>query len=156
MLFPFNQQTVAMKIFRQQRTTITGHHCIKDFFLRLPRSSLKGFFLGSDLGEALWRMSAIKWIPKEFKMVECEWGMGWKNSPICYIPILEQDTIQDALEKSKKTTYFKLTLPYMGNKLKVAIWPSRTPEQFLLHVRTAMHVCKQIGLTQTMPMTPWH
>ena len=28
----------------------------------------------------------------------------------------------------------------------MAIWASGTPEQFLLHVRTAMHVCKQIGL----------
>ena len=27
----------------------------------------------------------------------------------------------------------------------VAIWASGTPEQFLLHVCTAVHVCKQIG-----------
>ncbi len=54
--------------------------------------------------------------------------------------------MQDALEKTKKTTYFKLTLPNTGNKLKVAIWVSGTPEQFLLHVRTAIHVCKQLGL----------
>ena len=70
--------------------------------------------------------------------------MGGKNSPIRYI--LEQDLIQDALEKSKKTTYFKLTLPNMGNELKVAIWMSGTPEQFLLHVHTAVHMCNQIGL----------
>ena len=54
--------------------------------------------------------------------------------------------MQDALDKTKKTTYFKLTLPNTGNELKVAIWASGTPEQFLLHVRTAMHVCKQLGL----------
>ncbi len=54
--------------------------------------------------------------------------------------------MQDALDKTKKTMYFKLTLPNTGNKLKVAIWASRTPEQFLLHVHTAMHVCKQLGL----------
>ena len=89
-------------------------------------------------------MSAAKLIPKELKMVECEGGVGGKNSPICYIP--EQDPIQDALEKSKKTTYFKLTLPNMGNKCKVAIWVSRTTEQFLLCVRTIIHLCKQIGL----------
>ena len=70
--------------------------------------------------------------------------MGGKNAPIRYIP--EQDPVQDALEKSKKTRYFKLTLPNTGNELKVAIWASGTPEQFLLHVRTAMHVCKQLGL----------
>ena len=69
---------------------------------------------------------------------------GGKNSPIRYIP--EQDPVQDALEKSKKTTYFKLTLPNMENKLKVVIWVSGSPKQFFLHVRTARHVCKQIGL----------
>ena len=82
--------------------------------------------------------------PKGLKVVECECGVGGKNAPIRYIP--EQDPVQDALEKTKKTTYFKLTLPNTGNKLKVAIWASGTPEQFLLHVRTAMHVCKQLGL----------
>jgi hypothetical protein len=34
----------------------------------------------------------------------------------------------------------------MGNELKVAIWASGTPKQFLLHVHTAIHVCKQMGL----------
>jgi hypothetical protein len=54
--------------------------------------------------------------------------------------------VQDGLEKSKKTTFFKLTLPKMGNELKVAIWVSGTPEQFLLHVHNTMHMCKQMGL----------
>jgi hypothetical protein len=56
--------------------------------------------------------------------------------------------MQDTLKKSKRTKYFKLTLPNMGNELKVAIWPSGTPKQFLLHVhvRIMIHVCKQIGL----------
>ena len=61
-----------------------------------------------------------------------------------YIP--EQDPVQDALKKSMKTTYFKLTLPDTGNKLKVAIWTSGTPKQFLLHVCTVIHMCKQMGL----------
>ena len=77
-------------------------------------------------------------------MVECERGVGSKNAPIRYIP--EQDPVQDALDKMKKTTYFKLTLPNTGTELKGAIWASGTPEQFLLHVHTAMHVCKQLGL----------
>ena len=34
----------------------------------------------------------------------------------------------------------------MRNRFKVAIWSSWTPEQFLLHVGSAVHVCKQIGL----------
>ena len=77
--------------------------------------------------------------------------MVWmENSPICYIP--EQDPVQDALEKSKKTTYFKLTLPNTRNELKVEIWASRTYEQFFLHIHTTMHVCKQIGLDTDKPM----
>ena len=39
-----------------------------------------------------------------------------------------------------------MTLLNTRNKLKVAIWASGTLEQFLLHVRTALHVCKQLGL----------
>ena len=73
-------------------------------------------------------------------MVEYERGVGNKNVPIRYIP--GQDPVKDALDKTKKTMYFKLPLPNTRNKLKVAIWMSGTPEQFLLHVRTAMHVCK--------------
>ncbi len=89
-------------------------------------------------------MSSAKSNPKELKVVECERGVGGKNAPIRYIP--EQDPVQDALDKTKKTTFFKLTLPNTGNELKVAIWASGTPEQILLHVCTAMHVCKQLGL----------
>ncbi len=54
--------------------------------------------------------------------------------------------MQDALDKTEKTTYFKLTLTNTGNELKVAIWTSGTPKHFLLHVCSAMHVCKQLGL----------
>ena len=39
-----------------------------------------------------------------------------------------------------------MTLPNTGNELKVVIWVSRTPEKFLLHVHTAMHVWKQLSL----------
>eukprot|EP00804_Cyclotella_cryptica_P028380 CCRYP_016426-RA/>CCRYP_016426-RA protein AED:0.65 eAED:1.00 QI:0/-1/0/1/-1/1/1/0/79 len=78
-------------------------------------------------------MSSVKAFPKGLKWVECERGIGGKNSPA------EQDPVQDVLEKTKKTTYFKLTLPNTGNELKVAIWASGTPEQFLLHVRSAIH-----------------
>eukprot|EP00804_Cyclotella_cryptica_P012252 CCRYP_013850-RA/>CCRYP_013850-RA protein AED:0.42 eAED:0.44 QI:0/0/0/1/1/1/2/0/306 len=89
-------------------------------------------------------MSSVKAFPEGLKWVECERGVGGKNSPIRYIP--EQDPVQDALTKDKKTTYFKLTLPNSRNELKVAVWASGTPEQFLLHVRSAIHACKQMGL----------
>ena len=104
----------------------------------------KRLFIGLDLREQLRKMSMAKSTPEGLKVVECKCGMGGKNAPIRYIP--EQDPVQDALEKTKKTTYFKLTLPNTGNELKVTIWASGTPKQFLLHVRTSMHVCKQIGL----------
>ena len=32
----------------------------------------------------------------------------------------------------------------MGSKFKVALWASGTPEQFVLHVRSAVHACKQM------------
>eukprot|EP00804_Cyclotella_cryptica_P007310 CCRYP_002540-RA/>CCRYP_002540-RA protein AED:0.40 eAED:0.74 QI:0/0/0/1/1/1/3/0/281 len=89
-------------------------------------------------------MSSVKAFPEGLKWIECERGIGGKNSPVRYIP--EQDPVQDALEKTKKTTYFKLTLPNTGNELKVAVWTSGTPKQFLLHVHSAIHACKQMGL----------
>ena len=100
--------------------------------------------VGLDLEEQLRKMSLAKLTPKELKVVKCKHCMGSKNAPICYIP--GQDPVKHALNKTKKTTYFKLTLPNTGNELKVTIWTSKTPEQFLLHVHTAMHVSKQLGL----------
>ena len=87
-------------------------------------------------------MSFAKSVPEGLKLSECKWGIEGKNSPIRYIP--EKDPIQEALEKNKKTNYFKLTLPHMGSKLKVTLWASGTPEQFILHVCSAIHACKQM------------
>jgi hypothetical protein len=89
-------------------------------------------------------VSSAKAFPKGLKCIECERGIRGKNSPVRYIP--EQDPVQDVLKKNNKTTYVKLTLPNTGNKLKVAVWVSGTPEQFLLHIRSAIHTCKQMGL----------
>jgi hypothetical protein len=47
-------------------------------------------------------------------------------------------------QKNKKTNYFKLMLPHMGSEFKVTLWVSGTPEQFILHVRSAIHACKQM------------
>ena len=77
-------------------------------------------------------MSFTKSVPKGLKLSECEHSIGGKNSPICYIPKL--DPVQEALEKKKKVTYFKLTLPSTGSEMSVAQWTTETPEQFLLHV----------------------
>jgi hypothetical protein len=87
-------------------------------------------------------MSFTKSVPKGLKLLECKQGVGGKNSPIRYIP--EKDPVQEALKKTKKTNYFKLTLPNTGSKLKVTLWASGTPKQFILHTPSAMHACKQI------------
>ena len=79
---------------------------------------------------------------KGLKLLECERGIGGKNLPIRYIP--KKDPVQEALERNKKTNYFKLTLPHIGSKLKVTLWVYRTPEQFILHVRSAIHEYKQM------------
>ena len=81
-----------------------------------------------------------KAVPKGLRWIECKCSLGGKNSPVRYIP--KQYPMQDALKKNRKTTYFKLTLPNMGNELKVAVWASGTLEQFLLHVRSASQACK--------------
>jgi hypothetical protein len=77
-------------------------------------------------------MSFAKSVPEGLKLLQCERGVGGKKSPIRYIP--EKDLVQEALKKTKKSNYFKLMLPNMGSELKVALWVSWTPEQFILHV----------------------
>ena len=62
--------------------------------------------------------------------------------PIRYIP--KKDPVQESLEKSKKTNYFKLKLPHTGSEFKVTLWTSGTPEQFVLHVQSTIHECKQM------------
>ena len=85
-------------------------------------------------------MSSLKAVPEGLKGIECKLGFGGKNPPIHCIP--KRNLMQDSLEKSKKTIYFKLTLPHTGNELKVAIWAFETPEQFLLHECTVIHAYK--------------
>ena len=82
-------------------------------------------------------MSFTKSVPEGLKLSECERAIGGKNSHIRYIP--ESDPVQEALEKKKKVTYFKLTLPSTGSEMSMAQLTSGTPEQFLLHVRAAIH-----------------
>ena len=71
----------------------------------------------------MWTMSFAKSVPEGLKLLECERGIGGKNSSIHYIP--KMDHVQEALEKNKKINYFKLTLPHMGSKLKVGVRYSR-------------------------------
>jgi hypothetical protein len=80
------------------------YHASEKFFNKL--------FIGTNLGKALQKISSVKSNPKGLKVVECKRHVGGMIAPIRYIP--EQDPVQNALEKTKKTTYFKLTLPNTG------------------------------------------
>jgi hypothetical protein len=68
------------------------------------------------LGKALKRMLLSKAVPEGLKSVECERGIGGKNSPIHYIP--EQDPIQEALKTKHQPMSFKLTLP-LGSEMRL-------------------------------------
>ena len=35
-------------------------------------------------------------------------------------------------------------LPHMGSELKFALWASRTPKQFIWHMHSTIHECKQM------------
>ena len=37
-----------------------------------------------------------------------------------------------------------MTLPHTGSKFKVALGVSGTPKQFVLHVKSLIHTCKQM------------
>ena len=88
-------------------------------------------------------MSLSKAVPEGLKSVECERGIGGKNSPIRYIP--EQDPIQEALETTHQPMSFKLSLP-SGSEMRMVRWASGTPEHFLIHVRVAIHAIKEMEL----------
>jgi len=95
-----------IKFCHQQSTSSVTRSTMDDFFLRPTRGASKTLFLGTKLGEILRTMSFAKSVPKGLQLLECERGVGGKNSPIRYIP--EKDPVQEALEKTKKTNYFKL------------------------------------------------
>ncbi len=88
-------------------------------------------FQGTELGEALKRMLLFKEVPEGPKNVECECGIGGKNSPICYIP--EHEPIQEAHEMKKQPMSFKLILP-SGSEMRMMRWAFGTPKHFLIHV----------------------
>ncbi len=87
-------------------------------------------------------MSFAESVPNELKLSECKRSIGGKNSSVCYIP--KKDPVQEDLKNSKKTNYFKLMLPHTDSNMKVALRASGTPKQFVLHVRPAIHACKQM------------
>ena len=89
-------------------------------------------------------MSERSGVIKGLKDQECEKGAISRRPPIAYVPVT--DEVQEQLNSSlsgKRTE--KLTTPD-GVTFHVGIWYSGTPEQFLLHVKQAMHSVKRAGL----------
>ena len=74
-------QTDTFKISSEQSTYLIARYRANEFFSTPPKSFFKGLFQGSDLGEALRKMSSVKSNPEGLKVVECERDVGGKNSP---------------------------------------------------------------------------
>ena len=73
---------------------------------------------------------------------ECEHGNVAKWPPISFVPV--QDKIQDALNINHKEHLQKIQLP-IGTELNVTIWHTGMPEEFLNHVKQALHACDHMG-----------
>ena len=86
-------------------------------------------------------MSHAKVAPEGLKPQECERNAGRSKPPIPYIP--EKDVLQEAVDSSANT--LKLTLPHKV-ELRVPVWSKGTPEQFLVHVQSALDAIRQKGL----------
>eukprot|EP00804_Cyclotella_cryptica_P018781 CCRYP_007255-RA/>CCRYP_007255-RA protein AED:0.48 eAED:1.00 QI:0/0/0/1/1/1/2/0/170 len=125
-----------------QSTTFIAHHRANDFFLSPPRSSYKKHFWGTSLGEKLRAMSS---------------GSSGLSANVASEERIPPYATSRAGSRAgcpredQKATYFKLTLPNTGNEFKVAVLVSGTPARFLLHVRSAIHACKQMGLDMSFP-----
>jgi hypothetical protein len=115
------------------------------FLLRPAKSFFKELFLGNPrLNNCLKIMSEQSGIIKGLKDQECEKGAISRRPPIAYVPVT--DEIQEQLNSNLSGKRMeKLTTPD-GVTFHVGIWYSGTPEQFLLHVKQAMHSVKQAGL----------
>ena len=86
-------------------------------------------------------MSHMKVALEGLKPQECERNMGRSKPPIPYIP--KKDVIQEVVDFS--ANMLKLTLPHKV-ELHVPVWSKRTPEQFLVHVQSALDSIRQKGL----------
>ncbi len=102
-------------------------------------------FLGnSKLSNHLKVMSEQSRVFKGLKDQECEKGAISRRPLIAYVPVTDEVHEQLNSNLSGKRTE-KLTMPD-GITFHVSIWYSGMPEQFLLHVKQAMHSVKGAGL----------
>lgn len=81
---------------------------------------------------------------KGLKDQECERGSRTKRPPIPYVPVV--DEVQDALNaNSKEARTQKIKLPNK-TEFQATIWNTGTPEEFVNHVKQALHACERMGL----------
>ena len=73
---------------------------------------------------------------------ECERGTVTRRPPIPYVPV--NDEVQDALNINHKERLQKFKLPN-GTEFNAGIWYTGTPEEFLNHVKQAVHACERLG-----------
>ena len=112
-------------------------------FVRTPaKSFFKELFLGDTvLARNLKKMSERNGVIKGLKNQECERGANAQRPPIAYVPVI--DEVQDALNaKSTESRTETIKLPN-GTTFQAGIWYTGTPEEFLNHVKQAVHACER-------------
>ena len=77
------------------------------------KSPFKNFFIGTQLGTALSRMSLRAEIPQGLKDQECEHGEVWATTqtPIRYVP-----AVDPVCDKTAENKTLKVTLPNSSTK----------------------------------------
>ena len=112
------------------------------FFFSDPEVPTK-IVLASYLGEKLKAISSMKAVPEGLQWIECEWGIGGKNSLICYIP--KQDPVQDAT-----SSWPSLTLT-QGMSSRWQFGHLGLPSSFYCMYTLQFMGTSQWGLTQVLP-----
>ena len=75
---------------------------------------------------------------------ECERGNRTKRPPIPYVPVV--DEVQEALNaNNREARTQKIKLPNK-TEFQAGVWNTGTPEEFLMHVKQAIHACDRMGL----------
>ena len=89
-------------------------------------------------------MSQRYTLPEGLTNRDCEKSVS-DRPPLPFVPLTTSTPEDTVFKNTGELRQLKIKL---SEDLKVpkSIYDGGTPEQFLLHVHTAMHVCKQIGL----------
>jgi hypothetical protein len=97
-----------------------------------------------QLGYKFQKMTKQNGLLNGLKDQECERGNCTKRPPIPYIPVV--DEVQDTINaNSREPRTQKIKLPNK-TEFQACVWNSGTPEEFLSHVKQAIHACDCTGL----------